>query len=130
MTHRCCGGQLAYDTGRSEPLWGPLVEAVGERLAQTFMWMHSSELDEGLTLHAYKHIETRRYLYLSEGGPAFRRVPCRSFVPVRLDYALQSALCSWWLLAGWDGDDEAAIRQAILRANQQDHTGLPNYDDR
>jgi hypothetical protein len=94
------------------------------------MWMDGSRLEGGLRLHAYKHIETRRYLYLTEGGPAFRCAPCGSFVPVRLDYALQSALCSWWFLAGWDEDDATAIRDAILRANRQDHTGLPHYDDR
>jgi hypothetical protein len=130
MHHTCCQGQLAYDIGRGKPVWEPLLEAVGERLAGTFMWMDASELEAGLRMHAYKHIETRRYVFLTEGGPAFRRAPCGRFVPVRLDYALQSVLCPWWVLAGWDEEDAAAIRDAIQRANQQDHTGLPHYDDR
>ena len=80
---------------------------MGERLTGTFMWMDASRLEDGLRMHAYKHIDTRRYLFLTEGGPAFRCAPCGSFVPVRLDYALQS-----------------------YRAGEQDHSGLPLYDDR
>jgi len=36
-----------------------------------FMWMFEVELESGLRLHAYKHIETRKYLHLDKEGRAF-----------------------------------------------------------
>jgi len=107
-----------------EPVWRPLVKLVGERLAGTFMWMHEDELEDGSFLHAYKHIYTRRYLYLylylylTELGRAYELAACGRFVPTRLDYALQSALCTWWVLAGWDDEDAAEVRRAIAEANK------------
>lgn len=98
MTGHC--GQAALHVQLDEPVWRPLVKVVGERLAGGFMWMHEDELDDGLSLHAYKHIHTRRYLYLTELGRAYELAACGRFVPIRLDHALQSALCTWWILAG------------------------------
>jgi hypothetical protein len=40
------------------PEWRPLVEAVGEDLAGTFMWMFEVRLSDGRPLHAYKPIDT------------------------------------------------------------------------
>jgi len=113
--HRPCGrtGGLAQYT---TPAWQPLIDAVGERLVETFMWMHEEELSDGLALHAYKHIYTRRYLYLSETGQAFERAPCGALVPIRIDHAIEQALCSWWTLDGWDAQDAEAVRDAVVRA--------------
>lgn len=90
---------------------------VGERLAGTFMWMDESELEDGSPLHAYKHTYTRRYLYLTEDGRAYQEAPCGRFARLRLDFALEAALCTWWIFDGWDEEDAAAIREAIIRAN-------------
>jgi hypothetical protein len=38
---------------------------------EDFMWMFEVELESGLRLHAYKHIETRKYLHLDKEGRAF-----------------------------------------------------------
>jgi hypothetical protein len=113
-----CGypGQIEHD---DEPVWEPLLRAVGPRLTDTFMWMYASRLADGRTLHAYKHIHTRRYLHLTDDGQAFEWTPCRRYVPTRLDYALEAALCTWWILAGWDAEDAAAVREAIIRANRE-----------
>ena len=81
------------------------------------MWMQELRLEDGTRLHAYKHIDTRCYLYLSDAGEAYERVPCDAFLPQRLDYALEAALCNWWILAGWDQDDADAVREAIIAAN-------------
>ncbi|MBA3359495.1 MAG: hypothetical protein H0U20_08595 [Thermoleophilaceae bacterium] len=116
MIGRC--GQSALQVQLDEPVWRPLVKVVGERLAGAFMWMHEDELEDGSSLHAYKHIHTRRYLYLTEHGRAYQWAPCGRFVPTRLDYALQSALCTWWLLRGWDKEDAAEVRRAIAEANK------------
>jgi hypothetical protein len=113
---RCCGipGRLLqYDN----PLWEPLLAAVGERLTDSFMWMHEEVLRGGVSLHAYKHTWTRRYLYLTEDGRAFEYTPCGTYVRTRLDWAIEHALCVWWLMSGWEPEDHVAICEAYLRAN-------------
>lgn len=99
-----------------KPLWEPLLDAVGERLTPGFMWMHEAELEDGTPLHAYKHIDTRRYLYLTVEGHAFEPVACGRFVPQRLDFAIESAVCTWWILVGWDEEDRQAVSDAVHRA--------------
>ncbi|MGH2803309.1 MAG: hypothetical protein ACRDL4_09740 [Thermoleophilaceae bacterium] len=116
MTSGC--GQRGSLTQYEKPVWEPLLEAVGERLTGTFMWMHEEALEDGTRLHAYKHIHTRRYLYLDERGRAYEQSACDCFVPLRLDFALEAALCGWWILAGWDDEDAAAVREAIFTASE------------
>jgi hypothetical protein len=53
------------------PEWGPLLDAVGERVTGDFMWMFEVVLDDGTPLQAYKHIDTRRYVHLAPDGTAF-----------------------------------------------------------
>ena len=111
---RC--GQLGWLEQYKAPVWEPLVAAVGQRLAETFMWMQENELDDGSVLHAYKHIHTRRYLYLTPDGRAFEHAHCGGFVPMRLDFAIEQALCTWWILSGWEAEDAEAVRDAVVRA--------------
>jgi hypothetical protein len=59
VTHRC-----------DKPEWGPLLELAADHI-DSFMWMFEVELESGLCLHAYKHIETRKYLHLDKEGRAF-----------------------------------------------------------
>ena len=107
------GSVVQYDC----PVWEPLEAAVGTRLAEGFMWMHEGRLAGGVTMHAYKHIWTRRYLYLSEDGrSAFEHAPCGGYVPLRLDFAIQAALCTGWLFTGWEEEDREAIIDAVMRA--------------
>ena len=42
----CCGrsGRVVQYT---DPVWEPLLRAVGPRLTETFMWMHEEELGDG-----------------------------------------------------------------------------------
>jgi len=54
-----------------EPEWAPLLATVGEQLVGDFMWMHEVELDDGTHIHAYKHIDTRRYIHLDGAGRAY-----------------------------------------------------------
>jgi hypothetical protein len=53
-----------------KPEWGPLLELAPAHI-DDFMWMFEVELESGLRLHAYKHIETRKYLHLDQEGRAF-----------------------------------------------------------
>jgi len=68
MIGRC--GQSALQVQLDEPVWRPLVKVVGERLAGAFMWMHEDELEDGSSLHAYKHIHTRHRLRVMSGDRA------------------------------------------------------------
>lgn len=117
MPEHCPHGRPASVVQYDCPVWGPLEAAVGTRLAEGFMWMHEARLAGGATMHAYKHIHTRRYLHLSaDGRRAFEYAPCGDYVPLRLDDAIEAALCTWWLLAGWEPEDREAILDAVLRA--------------
>jgi hypothetical protein len=53
-----------------KPEWGPLLELAPDHI-DDFMWMFEVELESGLRLNAYKHIETRKYLHLDKEGRAF-----------------------------------------------------------
>jgi len=53
-----------------EPNWEPLLYLL-RAYVDDFMWMHEVELADGTSVHAYKHIETRRYLHLGEDHRAF-----------------------------------------------------------
>lgn len=53
------------------PTWEPLLDWLGDELTGWFMWMFEVELEDGRSLHAYKHMETRRYLHLSLTGEVF-----------------------------------------------------------
>lgn len=101
-----------------EPCWEPLLEAVGERLTEGFMWMHETQLEDGRALHAYKHRATRRYLYLTEQSAAFERTACGRYAPLRLDFAIEAALCTWWILSGWEDEDREAVWEAVCRAQR------------
>ena len=71
-----CYGRRARMTQGDSPVWEPLIEAVGERLVGTFMWMYEEEMADGTILHVYKHIHTRRYMHLATDGRAFAYTPC------------------------------------------------------
>ena len=67
-------------------------------------------------MHAYKHICTRRYLFLTEDGRAFEYTRCGRFLPLRLDFAIEAALCTWWILSDREQEDADTIRAAVLAA--------------
>ena len=113
-------GWPAKDTQYTAPVWEPLIAAVGPRLVETFMWMEEEELPDGSALHAYKHKHTRRYLYLTEDGRAFAYAPCGGRLRMSLAHAIQEALCTWWVLSGWDAEDAEAVREAVYRASAEE----------
>jgi hypothetical protein len=119
MVEQCCGRPARFKQC-AEPVWDPLIEAVGRRLTGTFMWMCEEEFADGTSLHAYKHIHTRRYLYLTPDGRAFAYAPCGGRLRMQLAHAIEEALCTWWVLSGWDDEDAQAIRDAVFRASERD----------
>ena len=40
--------------------------------ADEFMWMQAAEFADGRVVHAYKHVDTRRYLHIDGTGHAYR----------------------------------------------------------
>ncbi|HEX7291828.1 MAG TPA: hypothetical protein VF250_11950 [Conexibacter sp.] len=83
---------------RSEPVvqidtpdWAPLEAAIGPKLTGWFMWMHEIRLIGGPSVHAYKHIATRRYLHLAGDGRAFIYLGDGSYRATPLDAALATA---------------------------------------
>ena len=97
------------------PVWQPLVDLVSEVVAEWFMWMYEIELADGSPLHAYKHVATRQYLHLTEGGRAFVYVSPETYLEIPPRRAVREAV------AGWDEllpqpDDPDAVREALRRA--------------
>jgi hypothetical protein len=124
----CCGLR-AREHQFDAPVWDPLLAAVGERLTRGFMWMGEETLEGGQALHVYKHTWTRRYLHLTEDGRAFAYAPCGSYLRTRLDWAIEEALCVWWLMPGWEPEDHQAIRDASLRANHSAAGTITSHGD-
>jgi hypothetical protein len=102
----------------SVPEWQPLLEAVGEDLAGTFMWMFEVRLSDGRPLHAYKHIDTRCYVHLDPASNAFRYVGEHHYRRVELADALEAALSPWWERLNASVEDIAASWIAIARARE------------
>ena len=69
-----------------EPDWQPLINHVGPLLVAWFMYMGGGRLEDGSFVHAYKHIDTRRYFHIHDDGRCFvydgdGSGPC-TFIPV------------------------------------------------
>jgi len=116
---------------RSElPFWPPLIDLVGLELVDRFMWMLEILLEDDSMLHAYKHIETRRYLHLHEaGGRAFVCVGPDRYCEVDPRTALEAVVADWELSLVGD-EDAGPIRAALAsaRARADDHAA-GNRDD-
>jgi len=52
-----------------QPTWRPLQQMLGPAIVEQFMWMFEVALADGTSVHAFKHIDSRRYLHLN-GAPA------------------------------------------------------------
>lgn len=74
------------------PDWAPLTAVVGPAIAEWFMWMFEVRLDDGLSVHAYKHVTTRRYLHLASDGRAFVYCGDSSYRAMQLTTALVRSL--------------------------------------
>ena len=115
-----CRTPRVTDHQHEQPIWDPLDEALGEELAAGFMWMQQRTRADGVRIQAYKHRHTRRYLYLDDEGHAYEEAACGMLVPLRLDHAIEAALCTWWLLHG----STEAVRDAIIAAVARVHASM------
>jgi hypothetical protein len=123
---------------RSElPVWAPLLAVVGA-LTNGFMWMYEVVLDDGRSLHAYKHRDTRCYLHLDTQSNAWvyqRRRRRSMYRKCDLADALIEVFADWEALAfGPTAEERALVAKAIgaarnpaqwLNPKQADYLGLP-----
>jgi hypothetical protein len=100
-----------------EPDWEPLRELVGMDLAGWFMWMHEIKLADASTVHAYKHVATRRYLHLAHDGRAFTYVPRGGYLEIHPRHAIDLAFEHWDEVAPGP-DDPEVVRTALRRARR------------
>jgi hypothetical protein len=102
------------------PCWEPLIDLVGLRLVRDFMWMLEILLEDDSVLQAYKHIETRRYLHLHEGGGrAFVCVDAERYREIDPRIALRAVFADWEPTHGEDRDAaRAALADAYARADR------------
>ncbi|ANA41809.1 hypothetical protein A2G06_16870 (plasmid) [Geobacter anodireducens] len=54
-----------------EPNWVPLEEMIGARCAE-YMYIAGYQLEDGTVVHAYKQIDTRKYVNLSDDGRSWQ----------------------------------------------------------
>lgn len=66
-------------------------------------------------LHCGRDGWMRQY---DEQGAAFERTACGRYAPLRLDFAIEAALCTWWILSGWEDEDREAVWEAVCRAQR------------
>ena len=89
------------------PDWRPLIALVGLDVVECFMWMHEVVLEDGLEVHAYKSIATRRYLHLGTDGRAFLYRSPERYEALTLIEALDEAFTGWEDLLPAPGDPDA-----------------------
>lgn len=108
------------------PCWRPLIELVGLELVGEFMWMLQIVLEDDSMLHAYKHIETRRYLHLHEdGGRAFVCVAAGRYREVHPRTALEAVVADWELsLVEDEAADSIGAALAVARARADSYAAV------
>ena len=108
---------IAGEMGQDDRLnWAPLLALVGEELTSEFMWMYDIELADGALVHAYKHIETRRYLHLAEDGSTLRFTAPGHYEPIDRHDALVEAFYQWERFADERYSDVEVLRAALRQA--------------
>lgn len=50
-----------------EPVWKPLEDKIGLECAD-YMYIAGYQLEDGTVIHTYKHVDTRKYVNLSDDG--------------------------------------------------------------
>ena len=77
-----------------QAIWGPLEKLLGPALCAQFMFMGSTKLAaRGVRIEMYKHVDTRRYLNVSEDGRTWKFVPATSgYEPQDSKEAIKHAL--------------------------------------
>ncbi len=115
---RICPCEFAEHEGPGdEPVWEPILEALGEELTGGFMYMFRARLDDERVIHAYKHHITRRYVFLDDDVQAYEWTRCGGYAPIRRDWAIERALFAWFVMAFFTDEDRVALLAAWERSH-------------
>lgn len=101
--------------------WEPLLRLAGGDLTvvANFMWMFEIQLDDDVSLQAYKHWRTRRYLHLGPRAEAFLFVAPKRYEQVCGQCLLALAL----MIPGPDiRQERALLRRMMYRCGWGVHT--------
>ena len=109
------GEMTSYD----DPEWGPLEAFLPYDLCGGFMWMARWTFEDGREVQAYKHSETRRYLYLDDDGDAWEGLSGPEFRRMRHDDALEQVFDTWWLLMHATDKDRTLLKAAFDAAHER-----------
>lgn len=110
----------ATSTEHGDPSWEPLEQFLPYVLCGGFMYMHTTSLETGIRLHAYKHSETRRYLLLDADADAWEDVDHGRYRRMRHSDAIEQVFPSGWLLEQATEKGRDAIKEALRAAWEGD----------
>jgi len=118
MPNRTKPDHVASLRDQCEPIWEPLEELLPRQLVKCFMSMYQTTSREGPTIHASKHIDTRRYLFLDEDGDSWHYTngDPHSYCRIPLGSALEEAFCGWGDLHGYRPELGALVAEQIGKA--------------
>ena len=80
------------------------------------MYMQDITLENRLTVHAYKHSETRRYLLLDDDADAWEDIDHGRYRRMRHSDAIEQVFPTGWLLELATEEDRACVREALRKA--------------
>lgn len=101
-----------------EPDFEPLTQLLPDELCRHFMAMYQSPSPDGVVIHAYKHIDTRRYLFIDDDGGTWSYGGMSSYSRIPLGSALEEAFCGWGDLVGYEPADAALVTRMVAVARQ------------
>ena len=96
-----------------QPEWEPLEALLPDLLCRRFMWMNSVLLEDRHELQAYKHKDTRRYLWLDPETAAYESVGDHGFRRMRRRDALEQVFGVWWLLKIATAAERSALAELL-----------------
>ena len=96
-----------------QPDWQPLETLLPDLLCRRFMWMNSVLLEDGRELQAYKHSDTRRYLWLDPAARTFESLGDHGFRIMRRREAVEQVFGVWWVLEVAEAPERRALAQVF-----------------
>lgn len=88
------------------------------------MWMQTNRLEEVGAVQAYKHGETRMYLYLDADALPYERLGDGRFRRMRRGDAIEMALDTPWVLFHATDEEKEHLKAALRSAWEADGQGV------
>lgn len=111
----------AQTVRRDEPDWAPLEAFLPYDLCGGFMWMQADELDGAGEVQAYKHGDTRRYLYLDVDAQPYEYLGGGRYRRMRRTCAIEQVLDMPWVLLHATEAEKALVKTAFEEAVRRDN---------